>query len=96
MAAGRHQSLEQLAREFLQTEIESGLTFVRLAATAYTLRERAHGDALLVKAEQAAAEVARWLHDAEMRGWAVSDLRGDARGLYTALVKLRPLSQQAA
>ncbi len=94
MAADHDPALEGLSRQFLKAEIASGLTFARLAATAYAEGKRAEGDAITAKAEQAATEFTRWLQEAEARGWAVADLYQQFRTLRTALADLRARAQK--
>ncbi len=87
---------ERFSHEFIQSLIESGLAFARIAATAYAHGERVYGDAIAAKAEQASAEVSCWLHDAEAHGWEMADVRQRSRALHTALATLRSRAQKAA
>jgi len=96
MHADDKRDLEQLYRQFLHVEIAIGLTYARLATTAYAHGHRAHGDRLAAKAHRAAAEVARWMQEAKASGWDVSDLTEESQALRTARLKLRDPVQRAA
>ncbi len=88
--------LEQFYQQFLHAEIAMGLTYARLARTAYESGHLAHGNRIAAKAAHAKAEVDGWLEDAEAHGWDVANLDEEYQALRAALIKLPPPLQMAA
>ncbi len=86
----------QLYRQFVHAEIALGLTYARLAMTAYHHGHLAHGKRIAASAAHAKAKVAHWLEEAEARGWEVADLNEEYQALRAALIKLPPPLQMAA
>ena len=92
-----HQSgLEQFYRQLLHAEIAIGITYARLARTAYTDGHVLHGNRIAAMASNAKAEVTRWLEDAEESGWDMADVTEEYQCLRAALMTLPPALQPAA
>ncbi len=90
MPAERQPNLEQLYRQFLHIECAIGLSYARLATTAYAAGHVTPGERLASLATHAMSEVGRWLNEAEAQAWDVSDLSAEQDALRAALVKLPP------
>ncbi len=97
MAAMDYQPrLEKFYREFLHAEIAIGITYARLAKTAYEKGHSLHGNRIAAMACNAKAEVTRWLEDAEEYGWNMDDVTAELQCLGAALMQLPPSLQTAA
>ncbi len=88
--------LEKFYREFLHAEIAIGITYARLAMTAYTAGHALHGNRIAAMACNSKAEVARWLEDAEEYGWNMAEVTAEYQCLRAALMQLPPSEQRAA
>ncbi len=88
--------LEQFYRQFLHAEIAIGITYARLAMSAYEQGHALHGNRIAGMACNTKAEVARWLEDAEENGWDMADVNAEYQCLRAALMKLPPSLQTAA
>ena len=97
MSADRHRpSFRERAEEFdrqllqfLETEIQTTLTFARLAETEVALGNREAAAAAMAKAKQGQDETLRWRNEARQRGLSIGHLQAHMEELLEALQSLR-------
>jgi hypothetical protein len=85
----RAEKFDRQLLEYLETEIETTLSFARLAQTELSLGNREAAAAAMAQARQGYDETLRWLNEARKRGLSIGPLQASLQELVEALQSLR-------
>ena len=85
----RAEKFDRQLLQFLETEIETTLSFARLAETQVARGDREGAAAAMAKAKQSHDETLRWMNEARKRGLSIGHLQAHVEELSEALQSLR-------